>query len=212
MLQMDLGYRHEVEVVYLAGPMRGVPGLNFPAFNRAASNLRDRGLVVHNPAERADAAAPLPLHRYMEFDLPLVCASDAVVVLPGWQESDGAHIETTVADMLGIPVLSYPSLAPARHASSLRFHEILRHLGRLHDRKQADYGREDDPFANVRASEEWGTPSWIGTMIRATDKMRRLQAQALRGSLSNESAADSFDDLAVYSVIGRILFEEATSE
>lgn len=37
--------------VYLAGPMRGVPHFNFPAFHAAAAELRARGYVVFSPAE-----------------------------------------------------------------------------------------------------------------------------------------------------------------
>ena len=71
------------------------------------------------------------------------------------------------------------SLIPIiRHPNSGRFHELLAEAGRLHDKKQTDYGRTDDPFANVRASEEWGIDGWVGAMIRATDKVRRLQTLA----------------------------------
>jgi len=91
---------------------------------------------------------------------------------------------------------------------SKRFHEILNELGDLHDRKQQDYGTDADPFANVRASAEWGIPSWVGAMIRATDKVRRLQTMARKGVLANESAEDSFRDLAVYAIIALCLFEE----
>lgn len=97
-----------------------------------------------------------------------------------------------------------------RHPASVRFHELLAEAGRLHDAKQADYGRVDDPFANVRATEEWGQPGWVGAMIRATDKLRRLQTFARKGELENEAAADSFMDLAVYALIARVLFEEAS--
>lgn len=38
--------------VYLAGPMRGIPEFNFPAFNAAAASLRKSGHTVFNPAER----------------------------------------------------------------------------------------------------------------------------------------------------------------
>ena len=89
-----------------------------------------------------------------------------------------------------------------------RFHEILRELGELHDKKQADYGRDSDSFANVRASEEWGVPAWIGAMIRLTDKVRRLQRFAQRGSLMNEGAEDSLRDIAVYAIIALVLLEE----
>jgi len=100
--------------------------------------------------------------------------------------------------------------SPTRHPASERFHELLSDAGRLHDLKQLDYGAEGDPFANVRATEEWGQPGWVGAMIRATDKLRRLQKLARDGKLSNESAHDSFMDLAVYALIGLVLYEEAT--
>ena len=96
-----------------------------------------------------------------------------------------------------------------RHPNSRRFHELLAELGDLHDLKQADYGRGDDPFANVRSSEEWGVPGWVGAMVRAGDKIRRLQALRRNGKLENESAEDSLRDLAVYSVIALVLFEQA---
>ena len=99
-----------------------------------------------------------------------------------------------------------------RHPASARFHAILKELGDLHDKKQADYGRATDPFANVRASEEWGIPAWVGAMVRATDKVRRLETFARRGSLANESAVDSFADLAVYAVIALVLYEEASAQ
>ena len=95
-----------------------------------------------------------------------------------------------------------------RHPSSERFHEVLRVIGETHDLKSKDYGRTDDPFANVRGSTEWGMPAWMGAMIRATDKLRRLQTYALKGELANESVRDAFIDLACYSAIGLVLFEE----
>jgi len=81
-------------------------------------------------------------------------------------------------------------------------------LGTLHDRKQRDYGKDDDPFANVRASSEWGMPEWVGAMLRLTDKVRRLQALRANGRLANESAEDSMRDIAVYAIIALVLFEE----
>lgn len=99
-------------------------------------------------------------------------------------------------------------MTPTRHPNSARFHEILTELGELHDRKQKDYGRGDDPFANVRASSEWGVPGWVGALIRGTDKLRRLQSLIANGKLENESAEDSLRDLAVYSIIALVLFEQ----
>jgi hypothetical protein len=89
-----------------------------------------------------------------------------------------------------------------------RFHALLKEIGDLHDKKQKDYGTGHDPFANVRGSTEWGVPPWVGAMIRANDKVKRLQKYARDGELENESARDSFMDLAVYSLIALVLHDE----
>jgi hypothetical protein len=101
-------------------------------------------------------------------------------------------------------------LSPERAGlpATQRFHAILKELGELHDRKQRDYGTDQDPLANVRASTEWGIPAWVGTLVRLNDKVRRLQAFARKGSLANESAIDSLRDIAVYAIIALILYEE----
>lgn len=95
-----------------------------------------------------------------------------------------------------------------QHPNSARFHDLLSELGALHDKKQADYGRGDDPFANIRASEEWGVTPWVGAMVRLHDKVRRLQSLIKNGRLENESAEDSLKDIAVYSLIALVLYEQ----
>ena len=95
-----------------------------------------------------------------------------------------------------------------QHPLSQRFHALLDEMGALHDVKQLGYGIPTDPFFNVRASSEWGLPGWVGAMVRATDKVRRLQAVARGTTLTDEAVADLFMDLAVYALIARILYEE----
>lgn len=109
--------------------------------------------------------------------------------------------------MLHTPIPPSGSLVTPRHPLSQRFHDILAEMGRLHDKKQADYGRDKDPFANVNGSKEWGIRPWVGAMLRANDKIKRLQKFAQTGQLANEGARDSFIDLAVYSIIGCVLWE-----
>lgn len=99
-------------------------------------------------------------------------------------------------------------MIPERHPNSQRFHELLKLADELHDRKQADYGRDHDPFANVRASTDWGVQSWVGEMIRLNDKVKRLQTLAQKGELANEPAEESFMDIAVYALIAQVLYEE----
>lgn len=101
-----------------------------------------------------------------------------------------------------------------RHPASLAFHRVLREMAETHDRKQADYGRVDDPFANVRASADFGIPGWVGCMVRANDKMARIKTAAMQvvaggdTTLANESLEDSLLDLANYAVIGLVLLRQ----
>lgn len=94
------------------------------------------------------------------------------------------------------------------HPLTQRFIDTLNQMEELHLRKGADYGRDEDPFANVRASEDFGIPGWVGCMTRANDKMRRLMKAASGGEMANESVEDSLLDLAVYAVIGYVLYTE----
>ena len=99
-----------------------------------------------------------------------------------------------------------------RHPMSQRFVEVVNEMIDLHDKKQSDYGRDTDPFANVRGSTEWDMPAWVGAMVRAQDKIRRLQQYNKKGTLANEGARDAFMDLAVYAVIALCLWEEEVGE
>lgn len=101
-----------MKTVYLAGPMRGLPLYNFPAFHDAAKRLREAGYEVWSPAERdlnEDGFDPATgvartLREYMLHDLPAVLSSDMIVVLPGWEQSQGASLEVYVAKACEIPV------------------------------------------------------------------------------------------------------------
>lgn len=102
----------------------------------------------------------------------------------------------------------------AQRDGSYRFVEILDRLETLHRQKQNDYGTSGDPYANVRASEGFGMPAWLGVAVRMQDKMKRLQTAGTQYiqkggvSLSNESLEDTFMDLAVYAIIGLVMLEE----
>lgn len=94
-------------LVYLSGPMSGLPGFNYQAFHAAAARLRELGLDVINPAETAGGVTHLPRDTFMRVDVGYVQASDAVVVIPGWQASKGAKLECILAASLGKPILAY---------------------------------------------------------------------------------------------------------
>lgn len=85
---------------------------------------------------------------------------------------------------------------------------ILAEMKELHDKKSSDYGSDEDPLNNVRASEKFGIPAWVGAILRGYDKIVRIQAFVRKGKLESESVEDSLLDLAVYSVIALQMYRE----
>jgi hypothetical protein len=98
------------------------------------------------------------------------------------------------------------------HGGDPRFLEKLHQIAELHSVKQHDYGIDEDPFANIRASQEFGVAPWVGAVIRLNDKVTRIKSFVKKGELKNEPIIDSFMDVAVYALIAAILFEEQKCE
>jgi len=92
------------------------------------------------------------------------------------------------------------------------FELVLQELLEMQSRKGKDYGRDSDPLANLVDAETFGIPAWIGTMIRANDKMSRIKTFVRRGELANESVEDSLIDLAVYTIHALRLYREVNSK
>lgn len=103
--------------LYLAGPMTGIPELNFPAFHAEAARLRALGFEVVNPAEingGADelvacaAMTPEQLQDHwrncMRRDIAELVQCDGIALLPAWERSRGATLEHHVAAALGLRV------------------------------------------------------------------------------------------------------------
>ena len=94
-------------LVYVSGPMTGLPDHNYPAFATAATRLRELGYDVLNPGETAGGATHLDRDTYMKIDISYVSAADAVALLPGWADSNGANLEVLVARALGKAIFRY---------------------------------------------------------------------------------------------------------
>lgn len=92
--------------LYIAGPMTGHDGLNFPAFNAAAAKYRARGCFVLNPAELVPEQGT-PWDECMRKDIAALVTCEEIVMLPGWQRSKGARLEHEIAIGLGMSII-YP--------------------------------------------------------------------------------------------------------
>lgn len=92
------------------------------------------------------------------------------------------------------------------HHGNPEFEAAITEVLAMHRRKGADYGTKEDFFANVSASGDWGISPWVGAMMRANDKVVRLQSAARGSTLQNEGIEDSLLDIATYAVIALCLF------
>lgn len=116
---------------YLAGPMRGLPLFNYPAFHAAVAKLRAQGHEVFSPAERdierhgkdisqgnmaGDETLAAEQHGFnlreaLRDDCSYICLhADAIVLLPGWERSKGAKAERALSIALGHQVIYLPAL------------------------------------------------------------------------------------------------------
>lgn len=92
---------------------------------------------------------------------------------------------------------------------SMPFLELLEELRTLHLSKSQDYGSENDPLANIRQGAEFvGIEPWRGCMVRVADKVQRLRTYCRTGRLVHEGVRDTLLDLAAYSLLAIVLFDE----
>lgn len=95
--------------IYIAGPMRGLPDSNFPAFYAAEKRLESRGIwEVINPARMddeltADTSNICPKEA-MKRDLAEVFDCGAMYMLHGWEKSQGAIVEHALAVYLNLHI------------------------------------------------------------------------------------------------------------
>jgi hypothetical protein len=107
--------------------MTGIKSFNIPEFDRVADILRTSGYTVISPAELDDPAiraismasldgaiATLESHGqtwwdFLERDCRLIATDgiETITVLPGWEGSKGARLETFVGHLSGKPIFRY---------------------------------------------------------------------------------------------------------
>lgn len=108
---------------YLSGPMTGIPQFNFPAFERAAKELREIGYDVTSPHELdskenqqmawnspdgVDTGQGESWGTCLARDIKLIADSvDGIIFLPGWENSKGARMEASMAIIKSLPFRVY---------------------------------------------------------------------------------------------------------
>ncbi len=98
--------------IYIAGPMTGLPDLNFPAFHAAAAALRAAGYTVINPAE-LNSNPDASWYECMRIDIREMITCDSICLLPNWTMSRGARLEFHIAAQLNMQILDAATFIPA---------------------------------------------------------------------------------------------------
>lgn len=103
-------------VIYIAGPMSGLPEYNYPAFMAAAVMLAEThpDALIVNPAENFERETGLPYPTYIRRSFEQVLSATHLYVLAGWENSQGARAEIAMAGLLDLPILFQNSLKPER--------------------------------------------------------------------------------------------------
>ena len=207
-------------IVYLAGPIRpkGDQTLesNINNAKNIALELWKKDYTVISPHANSDlpialADKEVEAWRWLNGDLDIIARCDAVVVLPGWEESAGTKSEIKFAKERNIPVTYYPDLPEIPKTELLRpkqvrgYIDIVMNGYRVHLIKNADYSS-----ANILGTGE------IGLATRIWDKVARLlhligfnidisKSEYIGKKIAkNESFEDNLIDLSVYSIIWQL--------
>lgn len=92
-------------IIYVAGPMRGYPEENKPAFEAAKKlieqDFKSQGIevqvIIPHDIMPKELNGPLPMEMYIRSDVELVLNSAMVYMLRGWEKSKGASAEHAIA-------------------------------------------------------------------------------------------------------------------
>lgn len=97
--------------IYISGKISGRAEEAREEFARAQRLLQDLGHTAVNPFENG-LGEDAPWERHLAADLLALLECDAVLLLPGWEESLGARLEREVAMRRNLPVLTLDAPRP----------------------------------------------------------------------------------------------------
>lgn len=217
----------EPGTIYIAGPMRGIPEFNFPAFDTAKEKLESEGWVVVSPADMdrtifgfeglgttGNEEIPQELLRQIATsDITALSICDAIYLLEGWSASKGVVAELAFAKWLELDVLFAPGAEGGAEG-----HETPSEDEAIDITLETDMAIKAAKLAleNLRTFDRkqkaYGSGNIAkfgekGVLVRVSDKFERLKNLLEKGGddpETTESVLDSWLDLSNYGLIGAL--------
>jgi hypothetical protein len=158
--------------LYIAGPMSGYPDFNRTKFNEVAKKYRQMGIRVFNPAEHDNPAleSTEPWDYYMRRDIPELCQCSKMMLLNGWQESEGAKLELTIAKALGIHVYDEQE---KRLFETTKSHVIPSEHVKSSE-AQAEHVEQPEPTKEIGIKYDTEKPDWSLMPLESLNSVIRV--------------------------------------
>lgn len=207
-------------IIYISGKYTGKTEAetieNIAAARKVAVELWEKGFTVicpHLNTSLFETDCNVDYATYLKGYLEILARCDAMILLPNWEQSEGANIEYDFAVAHYIPVYTYPSILPEISIvekqcpqQTTAFMDTLMNMYKMYLWKNQDYGT-----APILGTGE------IGLVTRMWDKMSRImhltgfnidvnisEFSPPVNSPKYESLMDSFKDIAAYSIIAQL--------
>jgi len=88
-----------------------------------------------------------------------------------------------------------------------RFDEIVVELAKIHGQKSSDY--DETPLSSLKGTQKWGIRPWESALVLMNTKWQRLSNLLASGKrLQFKKVVELSNDLVVYTILFRILYEE----
>jgi hypothetical protein len=95
-----------MKTIYISGPITGLPLGNKQAFDAMHARIIAAGHIPVNPhVICANLPAGSSHQEYMRVCIAHLAVTDAIIMLPGWENSRGARAEYMTATWCGVEIL-----------------------------------------------------------------------------------------------------------
>ena len=109
---------------FISGPMRGIPDWNAPMFEYAEKTYTSLGYEVFNPSWMKFGEG-WDVNSIFAIDIAALAQCDCIIMLPGWEKSEGATLEHDYAKKTGKEFLYLSTPVKQEDIDNYLYHGII---------------------------------------------------------------------------------------